>query len=68
VVIYYDGHGDEKQCTVITAQRGPLAGKRIVRGREEECAAYYNKLEHGGYRAAALAPVDSFLQSASGIK
>ena len=34
VVIYWDdGHG-ERQCTVITAERGPQKGTRIVRGRE----------------------------------
>jgi hypothetical protein len=37
VVLYWDGAG-EGQATVITARRGPLAGRRIVRGREEECA------------------------------
>ena len=47
VVIYYDGHDGERQCTVITSQRGSLEGKRIVRGREEECAAYYKKIESG---------------------
>jgi hypothetical protein len=26
---------------VITSQHGPLTGKRIVRGREGECVAYY---------------------------
>lgn len=26
---------------MITAQRGPLTGKRIVRGREAECADHY---------------------------
>ncbi len=41
VILYYDGAGGEQQCTVITAQRGPLKGKRVVRGREEECARYY---------------------------
>lgn len=41
VVIYYDGPGGERQCTVITSQREPLAGKRIVRGREDECARYH---------------------------
>jgi hypothetical protein len=37
VVIYYDGGNGERQCTVITGNDGPLAGKRIVRGRETEC-------------------------------
>lgn len=41
VVLYYDGGQGERQCTVITSQRGPLEGKRIVRGREAECLEYY---------------------------
>lgn len=42
VVLYYDGAGAaERQCTVITAERGPLRGQRIVRGREDECLGYY---------------------------
>jgi hypothetical protein len=45
VVIYYDGQAGERQCTVITSQRGPLQGKRIIRGREGECAAFYASAE-----------------------
>jgi putative hydrolase len=41
VVIYYDVGDGERQCTVITAPHGLLKGKRIVRGRETECVAYY---------------------------
>lgn len=40
VVIYF--HDDdliEHQCTVVTETRGPLAGRRVVRGREAECSA-----------------------------
>lgn len=40
VVIYF--HTDtepEGQCTVVTETRGDLAGRRVVRGREEECRA-----------------------------
>jgi hypothetical protein len=48
VVLYYDGGKGERQCTVITSQRGPLTGKRIVRGRESECLGYYQE-----YAAAA---------------
>lgn len=44
VVIYRDDQFGDGQWTVITAQFGPLKGKRIVRGREEECAAHYDKL------------------------
>jgi len=36
VVIYWDEGRGERQCTVITAERGPLKGRRIVRGRESE--------------------------------
>ncbi|MBI4364909.1 MAG: DNA-binding protein [Candidatus Latescibacteria bacterium] len=41
VVLYFDGGHGERQCTVITAERGRLRGKRIVRGREDECSALY---------------------------
>ncbi len=36
VVLYYDGPDGEHQATVLTASRGPCAGRRIVRGREAE--------------------------------
>jgi len=44
VVIYF--HGDDEpegQCTVVTETRGGLVGRRVVRGRESECRAYYQK-------------------------
>ena len=44
VILYYERDGHEKQCTVVTERRGDLAGKRVVRGREDECRALY---EHG---------------------
>ena len=42
VVLYCDDGRGERQWTVITSQRGPLRGKRIVRGREAECLSYYH--------------------------
>lgn len=39
VVIYYNRDGEEGQATVVTEARGPEAGERVVRGREEECAS-----------------------------
>jgi hypothetical protein len=42
VVLYYDDGTGERQATVITAQWGPLLGRRIVRGRELDCAAYHS--------------------------
>ena len=47
VVIYYrpDGKGQdtERQNTVVTETGGPLVGKRVVRGREDECRRYYSE-------------------------
>lgn len=45
VVLYFDGGGAERQCTVITAVRGPMRGQRIVRGREDECLQHYRRCE-----------------------
>ena len=45
VVLYYDGHDGERQCTVITAAFGRLKGRRIVRGREGACEAHYRALD-----------------------
>lgn len=47
VVLYYDGWDGERQCTVITSSRGPLADRRIVRGREDECSRYYEQTRKG---------------------
>jgi Holliday junction resolvasome RuvABC DNA-binding subunit len=41
VVIYYETGGRQRQGTVVTAERGKLAGQRVVRGRERECREYY---------------------------
>jgi putative hydrolase len=44
VVIYsYDGDDQESQFTVVTESRGPLRGRRTIRGREEECRIHYEK-------------------------
>jgi hypothetical protein len=43
VVIYRDDDAGDGQWTVVTARYGALLGKRVVRGREEECARYYEK-------------------------
>lgn len=39
VVLYCDGGRGERRYTVVTGSHGPLAGERLVRGRESECAA-----------------------------
>ncbi len=43
VVIYHDGAGPEHQDTIVTEARGPLEGRRVVRGREGECLAWYQE-------------------------
>jgi len=57
VVLYFDGEGGERQCTVITSQVGRLKGLRIVRGREAECERYYRALrERAPVRTRATDP------------
>jgi DNA polymerase (family X) len=41
VVIYHDGPDGDQRETVVTVHGGSLSGRRIVRGREEECARFY---------------------------
>jgi putative hydrolase len=41
VIYYYDDEHQEGQNTIVTESHGPLAGKRVVRGRESECASLY---------------------------
>ncbi len=36
VIYYYDDDHHEDQCTVVTETQGPMAGGRVVRGREAE--------------------------------
>ncbi|MCK6449494.1 MAG: helix-hairpin-helix domain-containing protein [Alphaproteobacteria bacterium] len=44
VVLYFHADsGGEAQRTVVTETRGPLAGRRVVRGRERECFGVYER-------------------------
>jgi putative hydrolase len=43
VVVYYERGEGENQCTVVTDQRGPMKGKRVIRGRETECREFYGR-------------------------
>ena len=40
-VVYYQKGKGENQCTVVTETRGPLKGKRVIRGEESRCREYY---------------------------
>lgn len=41
IVLYCDGGDGERQYTVVTAGHGPMEGRRVVRGREADCARHY---------------------------
>lgn len=42
VIYFYDDDHQEGQHTVVTETSGSLKGKRVVRGREQECKAFYS--------------------------
>jgi DNA polymerase (family X) len=46
VVYFYDDRHVEGQHTVVTETRGPLAGRRVIRGREAECRTCYADPPH----------------------
>jgi DNA polymerase (family 10) len=46
VVIYFDDGTTSGQRTVVTETRGDLRGRRVVRGREDECRDYYEAIHH----------------------
>lgn len=46
VIYFYDRDHSEGQQTVVSETRGPLKGKRVVRGRESECRSFYK--DHAG--------------------
>jgi hypothetical protein len=47
VVLYGDDGDGEHRHTVITADFGPLRGRRVVAGREDECQAFYGSSDPG---------------------
>jgi len=55
VVVYFARDGEEEQCTIVTEHRGDLEGRRVVRGREAECAEHYRRTQVPGDEAAAWA-------------
>jgi hypothetical protein len=48
VVIYFDDGTRSGQRTVVTESRGDLHGRRVVRGREQECRNHYGLTPHEG--------------------
>jgi hypothetical protein len=53
VVLFYERNGDSGQCTVVTELHGPLAGRRVVRGRELECGNVASLAPRGGAAVGA---------------
>lgn len=46
VVVYFHTDSEpEAQCTIVTETRGPLEGKRVVRGREGDCIDHYSETD-----------------------
>ena len=43
VVIYYRRDGVPGRCTAVTARKGRLLDRRVIRGRESECLRYYEE-------------------------
>jgi len=43
VLFFYDDDHVEGQHTIVTETHGPLAGRRVVRGREADCVAYHSE-------------------------
>lgn len=41
VLYFHTDHGAEAQRTVVTETYGPMAGRRVVRGREGDCERHY---------------------------
>ncbi len=54
VVYFYDDHHQEGQHTIVTETQGPLRGKRVVRGREDECHKIYADSGEGSSRRPAV--------------
>ena len=47
VIYFHDADGPEGRRTVVTERTGPLAGRRVVRGREDDCRRHYADLQTG---------------------
>jgi hypothetical protein len=58
VVVFCERDGVERQCTVVTELSGPLKGRRVVRGREEECRRHYARGTPAGSAWAAQVQLD----------
>jgi hypothetical protein len=63
VLYFHDNDHAERQRTVVTEQRGPLAGRRVARGREAECQVAHDSM--AGYRTPREALANTGPEDAS---
>jgi hypothetical protein len=56
VIVICASGADTRQYTVITAERGRLRGRRIIPGRERQCAAHYLRCRSMGAGASPGEP------------
>jgi hypothetical protein len=54
VVIYFEAGALTGQRTIVTETRGELSGRRVVRGREQECWEYYNPIATDEHRSTQI--------------
>ncbi|MEZ5738313.1 MAG: hypothetical protein R3E68_01840 [Burkholderiaceae bacterium] len=48
MIFFHDDEHVEGRCTVVTETRGPMVGRRVVRGREAECLQHEQAATPGG--------------------
>ncbi len=56
VLYFHSDSGGEAQRTIVTQTRGALAGERVVRGRERECFAVYERAASRSDRVDSATP------------
>ncbi len=53
VVVFVDDRETHRQATIVTESHGPLLDRRVVRGRERECARHYTARNGASLRRAS---------------
>ncbi len=54
VAYFHTDTSPEGQCTIVTETRGPQAGRRVVRGREQEAADFAPARRTGGLETSVI--------------
>ncbi|MDD9731287.1 hypothetical protein PVW46_15365 [Mameliella sp. AT18] len=56
MIYFHQDDAPEGRRTVVTERRGPLVGKRVMRGREDDCTAYYEARKASPHGLEGTAP------------